>query len=79
MRDKHLAAYLGVFLVLGLLIALRTPFGDFPDETSHFAFVKYLRAHHALPKLSLQGPMISVAFHPPLYYILAALVLDPAG
>src|SRR2546430_17726116 len=41
------------------------------DAMQHLNYIKYLQEHHSLP-LPAQG---MVMFHPPLYYIISAVVL----
>src|SRR5439155_16512995 len=42
------------------------------DAMQHLNYIKYLQEHHSLP-LPAQG---MVMFHPPLYYIISAVVLS---
>jgi len=60
-------------IVLGMAFGLATPTFEAPDEDSHVLFVRYLQLHHALP---VQGtdPYGPRAHHPPLYFILGALL-----
>jgi hypothetical protein len=69
---------LSFYLLLGVPIAIFTPFEGrlgFPDEENHFRYVQYIYERHALPRMDLPGKVISVAFHPPLYYLCAAPLL----
>ena len=58
---------------LGVAFGLVTPIFEIPDEANHFLFVRYLQLQHALPVQTLDqdGPR---AHHPPLYFLLGALV-----
>jgi hypothetical protein len=67
------------FFCIGLIILLITPYGNFPDEQSHFHYAMYLREHVKLPPLSfdIREMPIPEAFQPPLYYFAGALLLLP--
>ena len=71
--------FLIIFFCWGIAIAYFTPYGRFPDELSHLQYVRYLNQYHELPKLSYTSSEIpsSVAFHPPLYYFAAAILIQP--
>ena len=64
-----------IYFVLGGIILSSAPVGSFPDESSHYAYAMYVRTHHTLPRMDDSG--ISVAFHPPLYYLSCALLIHP--
>lgn len=66
---------IAVYFVLGAIILSSAPLRSFPDESSHYSYAMYVRTHHALPRMDNSG--ISVAFHPPLYYVSCALLIHP--
>lgn len=72
-RRFFLALILGLHAGLGVAFGLATPMFEAPDEANHFLFVRYLQIHRALPVQTLDqdGPR---AHHPPLYFLLAALL-----
>lgn len=55
------------------MYAFATPFGQAPDEKSHFAYVQLLSQHLQLPV------NIPERQQPPLYYLIAALVYRVTG
>ena len=55
------------------MYAFATPFGQAPDERSHFAYVQLLAQHLQLPVNSPERQQ------PPLYYVIAALVYRLTG
>ena len=73
--------FLIIFFCFGIAIAYLTPYGEFPDERSHLQYVRYIDQHHELPKLSYNLSEIpsTVAFHPPLYYIVAAILIQQSS
>lgn len=72
--------FLIIFFCFGVAIAYFTPYGRFPDELSHLQYIRYIKDHHELPKLSYTTSEIpsTVAFHPPLYYVAAATLIQPS-
>lgn len=69
------------FALFGVAIAVITPAGKFPDEWSHLAYIRFVRAHHQLPPVGVTPSEMPVpqGFQPPLYYGLAALLPPFAG
>jgi hypothetical protein len=69
----YLLAILMIHIGLGLGFSLGTPIFEAPDEANHYLFVRHLQLHRELPvqRLDRDGPR---AHHPPLYYLLAALI-----
>jgi 4-amino-4-deoxy-L-arabinose transferase-like glycosyltransferase len=63
-----------LFLSLGLVYSVATPLFEAPDEAWHYAYIRYLVEHRALPPLTGtdSGAYQEVA-QPPLYYAVAAL------
>jgi len=60
--------------LLGILYSVVVPIWEAHDEEGHYAYVRYLATHHALP---LPGEKITEwhdeSHQPPLYYLLGAL------
>ncbi len=54
---------------LALQFSLRIPLGEAPDEADHWAYTAYLATERRLP----EGPALTQAKHPPLYFVGAAL------
>lgn len=69
------------FAALATLTSIAVPIYEAPDETIHLDYVVHLRQHGTLPVMT-GDPATTVAgqqaFHPPLYYALAALLTLPA-
>ncbi len=85
-RAQRLAGHhcraLGLLLLLFVLVAgwysVRVPVGEGVDEGAHFAYVRYLVEQRRLPSFPVTGtPPVAMAHHPPLYYMLGALVIAP--
>jgi len=72
-----LLVLLSIFCLFGALILVKTPYGQFPDEQSHYRFAKYIQKHGALPPLNADtNKMVTAeAFQPPLYYYCGSLFL----
>jgi len=70
-RSIHLLLWL--HLLLGLAFNYYTPIFEPPDEDGHFLFVRYLQEQRALPVQTLD-PDAARAHHPPLYFVLGALL-----
>ena len=73
-----LTLIVGLHLGLGVAFGLATPVFEAPDEANHFLFIRYLQIYHTLPAQTLNqdGPR---AHHPPLYFLVAALVSAGVG
>jgi hypothetical protein len=75
------AAALGLVLILigrlllGFAFSALNPLGEAPDEADHYAYAAYIEKEGRLP----EGPAITQAKHPPLYYVLAAGLAKVAG
>lgn len=73
---------LALFLSLGLSYGHYTPLWNPPDEERHFAYCEYIAQHHALPpyRPDPEGNIVSMAFHPPLYYLMGSFFfIDDKG
>ena len=77
-RKKYIAALAIVLTcaVLGVAYSMVTPLWEAPDEVGHTAFILHLRETYALPVQRLGD--LGSAHHPPLYYLIAAIVSAPA-
>jgi len=70
---RLLYAILIIYLLLAFGYARVTPFGQAPDESAHFVYVRHIGDGHGLPMFDSQAPGAGYEFHqPPLYYVLAA-------
>ncbi|MBI3242832.1 MAG: glycosyltransferase family 39 protein [Chloroflexi bacterium] len=65
------------FVILALAYNFANPPFEAVDEIRHFRYVRYLTLNHALPPVSAESSRELQAHHPPLYYILAALITSP--
>jgi len=70
---------LSLYLILGTIILMVTPYNQFPDEQSHLDYVRYVRVNHTLPPLgmTLKEIPVRVGFHPPLFYFASAILYLP--
>jgi 4-amino-4-deoxy-L-arabinose transferase-like glycosyltransferase len=66
-----------LFFFLGVLYNFVTPLWNPPDEERHFAYCEYIAQNYRLPvyRPDYEVNMVSMAFHPPLYYIIGALLI----
>ena len=64
-----------LFLLFGLGYSYYTPLWNPPDEERHFAYCEYIAHHHKLPDYvkDPKGNSVTMAFHPPLYYLMGSL------
>lgn len=72
-------AILGAFVALSLAYNVDVPAGEGVDEIAHLTYTLYLKDHHALPILPFVAApgTVLMGYHPPLYYLLAALIVTP--
>jgi 4-amino-4-deoxy-L-arabinose transferase-like glycosyltransferase len=70
-----------IFLWLGLCYSYYTPLWTPPDEERHFAYCEYIAQNHTLPefKSSSKENSISMAFHPPLYFLIGSFFCKDDG
>jgi 4-amino-4-deoxy-L-arabinose transferase-like glycosyltransferase len=70
-----------IFLLLGLCYSYYTPLWNPPDEERHFAYCEYIAQNHTLPEYGSDSAEkgVSMAFHPPLYYIIGSLLCKDDG
>ena len=64
------------FAVLVFAYSVIVPVWEAPDEPGHFRYAVYVRQTLMLPSQLDLSP-IDTSHHPPLYYLLAALVISP--
>jgi 4-amino-4-deoxy-L-arabinose transferase-like glycosyltransferase len=63
----------GIYLTLAVGYSLANPLYESTDELRHFRYVRHLVVYHNLPEQRQDGPRAQ-SHHPPLYYILGALI-----
>ena len=75
LRKNVFPFILALFILFGLGYSYYTPLWNPPDEERHFAYCEYIAQHHKLPdyKKSPEGNSVTMAFHPPLYYLMGSL------
>lgn len=73
LQDKAVFILLGVFIALSAAYSIINPLFEATDELRHYRFVRSLIVNRALP-IQGQEPCRSQSHHPPLYYVLGALV-----
>lgn len=79
-RITPIALLLVAFSVIAVAYSIAIPLFEGPDEDDHFRYVKYLADHRALPVQLFQaggGQAGHQGWQPPLYYMIAALVITP--
>jgi 4-amino-4-deoxy-L-arabinose transferase-like glycosyltransferase len=64
------------YLALAFGFSVANPIYESTDELHHFRYIRYIQEFHALPEQRGDQPRIQ-AHHPPLYYVIAALVTVP--
>ncbi len=69
---RTLVLLVAAYLVLGPAYSLVNPVFESPDESLHYANVRFLAEERRLPVLEPDEP--TKAHHPPLYYVLGALL-----
>jgi 4-amino-4-deoxy-L-arabinose transferase-like glycosyltransferase len=70
-KHRLLFIVLLLFFASGLVYLQSSPLWTPPDEERHFAYLEYIAQHHSLPDYKTNAD-IGMAFHPPLYYVLAS-------
>jgi 4-amino-4-deoxy-L-arabinose transferase-like glycosyltransferase len=75
---KHVAALviLLIYVVSAVAYGIVTPLWEAPDEVGHAGFVMHLRQSHTLPVQRIGS--LGSSHHPPLYYLIAAIISAPA-
>lgn len=71
--------FLITYILLAILYATVTPIFEVSDEVSHYPLVDYIATHGELPVQDINRPHAWdwEAAQPPLYYVLAALLVTP--
>lgn len=80
MKKKNLSClfplcYFGLFLIIGLSLLIKQPFGNPPDEYNRYLIPRYIAEHGSLPNgyeksIRIPGYGFSYAFQPILPYML---------
>jgi 4-amino-4-deoxy-L-arabinose transferase-like glycosyltransferase len=76
-RRAPLAAILVLYTALACTYSLVTPFFEKTDEVYHVAYVKHLADGKGFPPFDRDNPARLAATHPPLYYLIGALLIAP--
>ncbi|MFT5195963.1 MAG: hypothetical protein ACI9EW_001337 [Cellvibrionaceae bacterium] len=66
---------LGIYVLLGFVMMLTNPLLESPDELLNYENMRTIIEHKALPVL--QPGEMSKAHHPPLYYVIGAIITAP--
>jgi hypothetical protein len=74
--NKLFTLILAGYLVLAIGFSVVNPLYESTDELHHFRYIRYLQEFGALPEQRDDQPRIQ-AHHPPLFYVIAALVTAP--
>ena len=70
-----LVVLLAARLILGVAYSALIPLGEAPDEADHYAYAAFIAREHRLPS----GTGMTQAKHPPLFHVLAAVLVDATG
>ncbi len=73
------AGILATFVLLSIVYNWVTPAGEGVDEVPHFEFTSFVKTRRALPivPFSTTSDTVLMGHHPPLYYVVAALLIAP--
>ena len=66
-----------LFILLAVAYNFANPLFEGIDEIRHFRYVRYIALNKSLPPVSIESSKEMQAHHPPLYYILSALITFP--
>jgi len=64
-----------IYIILAVGFSVVMPLGEGPDETDHYAYVRYIGLNQRLP----EGATITQGKHPPLYHATAAALTAWTG
>ena len=64
---------LGAYMALTITYSLNSPLYESTDELRHFRYVRHIAVYYDLP-VQQSGAPRAQSHHPPLYYVLGALV-----
>ena len=82
-HDKNVYAALAIFIALGCCYIFCTPLWVPPSESTVFSYCEYMARNKKLPDVenntSGTAPRITQAFHPPLYFFMCSLFIDPGA
>lgn len=77
-KNKWLLFIISLYFILAVNYAINVPIFESPDEPDHFLYVKYIIKYQRLPLLEDNNPESPrTAIHPPLYYLLSAVIYAP--
>jgi 4-amino-4-deoxy-L-arabinose transferase-like glycosyltransferase len=79
-RDICLGLLLAFYLIVSVGYSIAIPPGEGVDEAPHFDYVRYVKEHKKLPVQPMsrqEGVEVWMGHHPPLYYVLGALLISP--
>ena len=79
-----ISCYFGLFLVIGLSLLIKQPFGNPPDEYNRYLIPQYIAEHGSLPNgfeesIRIPGYGFSYAFQPILPYMLQGYAMRFVG
>lgn len=78
--DPFLVVALVCFVTLAAIYSIAVPLFEGPDEDDHFRYARFLAIQHALPVQQFEpggGEAGHQGWQPPLYYLLAGLIISP--
>lgn len=70
-------ALCAAYLILAVAYGLANPPFEATDEIRHFRYIRYIALNQSLPPVSVEASKELQAHHPPLYYILGAILTAP--
>jgi len=80
-HNKAVLVIIGCYLLIGTWYSLAIPVGEAVDEVPHFFYVCYVKEHWSLPvqpwRENGRPLIVSMGHHPPLYYVLGAVLIAP--
>ena len=64
---------IGLYLILGVAYSIVNPILESPDEILNYKNIRFIAEHRSLPVI--QPDELSKAHHPPLYYVIGAILV----
>ena len=77
MARRLFILHCSLFIVIAVAYNFANPLFEGIDEIRHFRYVRYIALNKALPPVSVESSKEMQAHHPPLYYVLSALITFP--
>ena len=74
-QSRWEVAVIALSIGLTLLLSIRNPLFEPPDERLHYRYVRHLLTERTLPVQEIDGEP-SHSHHPPLYYLIGALLVS---